>query len=534
LVTLTTIIVILDRDGEANTRLSLDRNMRIAWNEVSRNGQDFRLVEGKLLAGDVQIGANQATVDKIAELVGGAATIFAGDVRVATTILKDDGTRAVGTALARNAAYESVFVKHVPFRGDAEILGEQYVTAYNPMLDKQGNVVGALFVGVPQKDFFKSLDAARLWVTLSILAASALSFLFAVLLVRSMVSSPIKAMTGAMKDLASGNLSVVIPATRRGDEIGAMAGAVAVFKENAIRAERLAAEQAVEHAAHDKRTQSIEAMAANFDRTASHVMEAVSGAATELESTAEAMAATADQTNRQAATVARATDEASGNVQAVAGAAAQLSASIEEIGRQVTQSSRVSQIASEEAGQTSATVKGLADSSARIGEVVGLINDIASQTNLLALNATIEAARAGDAGKGFAVVANEVKNLANQTARATGEISAQINAVQAATQDAVAAIGAIVGRIDEINQIAAAIASAVEEQSAATSEIARSVERAALGTQQVSSTIGGVTETAAQTGSAASQVLHSARSLSQEASDLKTVVDKFLHEVREA
>jgi len=282
----------------------------------------------------------------------------------------------------------------------------------------------------------------------------------------------------------------------------------------------------------EARSKAMQSLTSAFDRAVTQGMDTVAVASTGLESTAQSMAANADRTSHQASGLAAATEQASASVQSVASAAEELSASIKEISRQVEQSSAISRTASEEANRTNATVQGLAQSSTRIGEVVKLINDIASQTNLLALNATIEAARAGDAGKGFAVVANEVKSLANQTARATDEISAQIGAVQAATREAVSAIAGIVGRIGEINQIAGAIASAVEAQSAATAEIARNVQQAATGTGQVSANIGAVTLAAAETGSAAADVLTSARALSRQAADLKGVVGTFLNDVR--
>jgi methyl-accepting chemotaxis protein len=378
-----------------------------------------------------------------------------------------------------------------------------------------------------------SYDSGLVIVILLAGAALFISVVSGAILVRG-ISLPVMSMTAAMRALADGDKSVQIPSQDRRDEIGAMAAAVQVFKDNAIRADEMAAQRASDQAAREARARSIESMTRDFDSQVSSALGTVSSAAGEVERTAQALSANAEQTSRQVESVASATEEASASVETVAAAAEELASSIAEIGRQVEHSSRVSRAASEEADRTNATVRGLAESSARIGEVVNLINDIASQTNLLALNATIEAARAGDAGKGFAVVANEVKHLANQTAKATEEIGSQIGAVQSATHNAVAAISGIVARIGEINQIASAIAAAVEEQSAATAEIARNVQQAASGTQMVSSNIGNVTHAAEETGSAARMMLESAQSLAGESQSLRTTVDRFLQGVRAA
>jgi methyl-accepting chemotaxis protein len=272
----------------------------------------------------------------------------------------------------------------------------------------------------------------------------------------------------------------------------------------------------------------------DFEANVKAVVDTVASASTELQSNAQSMSATAEETNRQSSAVAAASEQATANVQTVASAAEELASSVAEIGRQVSQSASIAAMAVDEAKRTDATVQGLSEAAQKIGEVVRLISDIASQTNLLALNATIEAARAGEAGKGFAVVASEVKSLANQTAKATEEIAAQIGAIQSSTNDAVGAIQSIGKTIGEINDIASSISAAVEEQGAATREIARNVQEASQGTTEVSSNIAGVTQAAGETGSAASQVLSAAGELSSQAERLKAEVESFLTTVRAA
>ena len=362
-------------------------------------------------------------------------------------------------------------------------------------------------------------------------------FLFGVLslwLTRS-ITTPIGLMTKAMAALADGDNRVDIPATGNRDEIGDMAGAMQVFKDNALEKVRLEEEQAAaQQRGEEEKRQAMNELADRFERQVKEVVDGVSSSATEMQATAQQMSSTAEETTRQSASVASASNQATANVQTVAATAEELSASIAEIGRQVMQSAKIAQNAVEEAESTNETVKGLAEAAAKIGDVVNLINDIAGQTNLLALNATIEAARAGEAGKGFAVVAQEVKNLANQTAKATEEISSQISAVQEETNDAVVAIEKIRGIIGEVNDIATTISSAVEEQGVSTQEIARNVQQAASGTQDVNSNIENVSRAAGETGTAAGQVLNAAREMSSQAEGLRGEVDRFLGEVRAA
>jgi methyl-accepting chemotaxis protein len=348
------------------------------------------------------------------------------------------------------------------------------------------------------------------------------------------VVRPLTAMTAAMARLAGGDLEVEVRGIEQKDEVGQLARALQSFKDNAVEARRLAAAQEAENQAKMRRAQNLDELTRRFEAEVSARTQGLSSAATEMEATAQSMTAIAAQTNTQSMTVASAAEQASANVQTVAAAAEELSVSIQEIASQVAQSSRVAERAVDGANRTNTTVRMLAESAERIGQVIALINTIAGQTNLLALNATIEAARAGEAGRGFAVVANEVKELANQTAKATDEIGSQIASVQQATQECVNAIQHIAATISEMSQISNSIAAAVEEQGAATKEIARNVQEAARGTEQVTSNITDVREGAGQTGSAASQVLSAAQELARHSSDLSSEVDTFLAGVKAA
>jgi methyl-accepting chemotaxis protein len=402
-----------------------------------------------------------------------------------------------------------------------------YVTGFAPW----GWVVGT---GV----YIDDLDA-QTWTSLQhTLLAGGLTLLIMLVvsvLVARRITRPLQRMTVTMKDLANGRLDVEVPGIGRHDEVGEMAGAVEVFKTNAIARRELEAEQReTEIRAATRRKADMYKMADDFEGAVGAIIETVTSASTQLEGSAGTLSTTAERAEVLATAVAAASEEASTNVQSVASAAEEMASSVNEISRQVQESARMAGAAVDQARKTNDRVGELSKAATRIGDVVELINTIAGQTNLLALNATIEAARAGEAGRGFAVVASEVKALAEQTAKATGEIGQQIAGIQSATDESVNAIREISGTIEKLSEISSAIAAAVEEQGVATQEIARNVQQAAQGTQQVSSNVTDVHRGAAETGSASAQVLSAAQSLAGDSNRLKVEVGKFLHSVRAA
>ncbi|HKS20580.1 MAG TPA: methyl-accepting chemotaxis protein [Bradyrhizobium sp.] len=432
------------------------------------------------------------------------------------------------------------YLEGVKAKGEALVTYEFMKPGTEIRIRKIGYAVAVpgfdMFIGTGA--YLDDLDARMkplAWLLgLAILGLAVVSGSVAWMIGRS-ISKPLGQLGARMQALADGKLDGEIPGLDRGDEIGAMAATVQIFKDNAVRIRGLeqAEAETQARAAAERRT-AMESIANDFERSVTGIVRSVATAAAGMQTTAQSMTATASDASARAATVGAASENSSNNVGTVASAAEELSSSVAEISRQVARSSEIASKAVGDAERTNATVQALSTGAEKIGEVVKLIHSIAAQTNLLALNATIEAARAGESGRGFAVVASEVKALANQTAKATEEISAQVAAMQASTSEAVSSIGGITETIAQMSDITVSISTSIDQQGDATREIARNIQSVAAGSSEISAHIGGVTTAAAATGKAATDVLSNARELDNQSGMLRHAVDEFLAKVRAA
>jgi methyl-accepting chemotaxis protein len=523
----------LNRGATEAAQERVEANMRVAWDVLRSNGNNFSISDGKLLVDGHVLNGDLSTVDKVKSLVGGTCTIFMKDLRVATNVMKPDGTRAVGTQLARNDAYSAIFDRKAPYRGEAQILDEPYMTAYDPIVGPGGELVGILYVGFKKADFLKSAHATFLTIIYSTLLVAALGILASFLVARNSVVGPLKSSIAAMKRLAAGEIEGDDPPVRRRDEIGEIMSALAVFRKNAVEKRRLEAAQAADHAASKIRQEEIDQLIGFFGRSMSGSFRSLSGNSADMSRTSNSLENTAEMTGGQATQVLAEVQQTSLAIQTVAAAAQELSASITEIGRQAGESARGSNVAMQQAAAVVLKMEELARAAELIGSVVKLINNIASQTNLLALNATIEAARAGEAGRGFAVVAGEVKALAQQTAQATSDIAHQVGSIQSATKDAADAIQAISGTIRKVNDTSVTIAAAVEQQGVASQEIARNIEYVTSSTASVTDSMGQVRSAVDATTVNAADVKRTSSAVSIETETLSTEVQEFLSSLRD-
>jgi methyl-accepting chemotaxis protein len=505
----------VEQNGLQRAQEALTVSMAMLKHELAPFGETWNTTsDGQLLLGTTTLNGRNDLVDAVRGVTGAAITIFLGETRIATNVKNPDGSRGVGTKLAAGPARDAVLRDRHIYSGTATILGEPYLTRYEPVLDAEGRVIGILFAGVPMAD----AEAFMSLVTQQALSAAMITTLLVGLgyfwLLRATVR-PMTALALIMHRIADGTLDCAVPCVNQTDQIGEMAQALLQLRNTAAHARTLEEEAAAARAgAEAQRRAALIDMADRIEADTSATLEQIHRRTAAMTMTADAMSASAGRTGAAAEGAAGAAGQARTNAQSVAGAAEQLSASIHEISARMSQSSAVVGRAVTAGSETRATIETLNKEVEQIGAVADMIGEIAAKTNLLALNATIEEARAGEAGKGFAVVASEVKALASQTARSTQEITRHIDQVRSATAASVAAVTRIELTITEVNAITGSIAAAVEQQGAATAEIARNITETASAANEMTTRTTEVSAEAGETGQLATEVRTNAVGLS--------------------
>jgi methyl-accepting chemotaxis protein len=527
-------VTIADREAMKAANLAIERNLRVTWHEINLKG-DLKLVDGKLMAGSSVLDGDFATVDKVNEMVGGIVTLYRGDTRVATNVKKDDGSRAIGTQMARNAAYDSVFAAKKPYRGLADVLGKPHITGYDPVIASDGSVIGVVSVAIPMSDFSAAAEQSRRWLAIATVCCAALGFGISLLLLRRMIGRPLHILVTEIGRVAQGDLDRPIALIERSDDLGDMARAVEGFRVDAQEKLRLEEARKLEierERAAAERATAVNAFSDVFEQTVSAKVEAVQQAARGIDATAQAMASRAQQSGSKSLEVGEAVTITTERAESAASSTRELSQAINEIASQVAASTNISRQAVTEVTAMSEQMDGLSATVKAIGDVVQLINDIASQTNLLALNATIEAARAGEAGKGFAVVAGEVKTLASQTAKATDDIARNISAIQESTRAMSGKIQTVVTTIRSLDESSSAIAGAVQEQEASTRLIASNIDEVAAQAVAVSKSVTALAKSSTLSSAGTVRVIWSAATLRQVVQELSAEAQQFVDRVR--